>query len=153
MAQRRFGRLARLGALTGRVARSALRDRRRGDPDRSRGVGVSMSAEQAEEIAETLGKLKGAAMKAGQQLAMVARSVGMPSEVGDALDKLHAEAEPVPFSHIRDTIEADLEAPLASLFQWFSEHPIGTASLAQAEPQPSPGRAPFAKFRVCCRPL
>ena len=82
MAERRLQRLAKLGALTGRVAGRSLRDRAKGVVKRgaARTQNV-LSNETAEDITNTLGRLKGVAMKAGQQLAMVASHMDLPEEI------------------------------------------------------------------------
>lgn len=129
----RLSRLARLGSLTSRVAGSVVSDRVRDlvgaarEDDRARRV-----LSRAEDVAATLGRLKGAAMKVGQQLAVLAEAVDLPPEVAQALGTLHAEAEPVPFPVIRADLEAELGEPLDAVFAWIDEAPLGTASLAQA---------------------
>ena len=45
-----------------------------------------------------------------------AAQLDLPEEVQGALGRLHADAEPVPFATIKATVEAELEAPLESLF-------------------------------------
>lgn len=131
----RLNRLARLSSLGTRVAAraieggvrealtpSALRDR----------VRHKLQSRTAEELAETLSSLKGAAMKAGQQVALAAASLDLPDDVQRTLSRLHAEAEPVPFPVIRRAIETSLGAPLSELFTRVDPAPLGTASLGQA---------------------
>jgi predicted unusual protein kinase regulating ubiquinone biosynthesis (AarF/ABC1/UbiB family) len=129
----RWSRLAKLGGLTTRVTGSVLGQRvanvlRPGDKaatDRN-------YIENAERIVETVSRLKGAAMKVGQQLAVAANNMDLPPEVAKTLGKLHAEAEPVPFAIIREDIEKSLERPIGDVFAWLDEKPLGTASLGQA---------------------
>ncbi len=131
----RLSRLARLGGLTGRVAgsyvanklRSAINSSEVAQKARERG-----HIETARDIVDTMSKLKGAAMKVGQQAAMFADSLDLPPEVAESLSSLHADAEPIPFSHIKEDVESELDMPLEEAFGSFDPAPLGTASLAQA---------------------
>ncbi len=131
----RLGRLARLGGLTGRVSTTYLQQRVRSlfhDKDEREESLRQAHIDNAERVAETLGKLKGAAMKLGQSMALAAQSLDLPEEVGGLLSKLNAEGEPVPFDEIRASVEAELERPLGEAFASFDPAPLGTASLGQA---------------------
>ncbi|MCB9665359.1 MAG: AarF/ABC1/UbiB kinase family protein [Alphaproteobacteria bacterium] len=131
----RLGRLAELGSLTGRVTAKYVREQVKQAVSRSelgRQALDKVQLENALDIAETMGRLKGAAMKIGQQAAMFADNLDLPPEVGRVLGKLHAEAQPVPFDQIREDVEASLEHPLGELFASVDPEPLGTASLAQA---------------------
>lgn len=135
MSESRIKRLAKLGALTSRVAGRSIRDRAK---DVLKKGAVKANAkdlftnETAEDITVTLGRLKGVAMKAGQQLAMVASHMDLPEDIQKKLEKLHAKAEPVPFEQIKATLEAELEGSLTDHFQSVDSTALGTASLAQA---------------------
>ena len=133
MAERRLKRLAKLGALTGRVAGRTLRDRAKGAVRRgaARGQNV-LSNETAEDITNTLGRLKGVAMKAGQQLAMVASHMDLPEEIQRKLELLHDTAEPIPFDQIETALREELGGDLSTHFTFVDPNPLGTASLAQA---------------------
>jgi predicted unusual protein kinase regulating ubiquinone biosynthesis (AarF/ABC1/UbiB family) len=131
----RFGRMARLGGLTSRVSGSYLGQRIKGvfqDADTRRDALHKLHLENAERVVDTMGALKGAAMKVGQSLALATDGLNLPPEVSRILGKLNDKAEPVPFDLIRASIEAELDASLSSLFADFDEEPLGTASLAQA---------------------
>ncbi len=95
------------------------------------GVSVGDRLGQAREVANSLGKLRGAAMKFGQAIAVAAEHLDVPDEVRDALSALHARGEPVPFETIRAVVTREL-GPLQERFASFDPHPLGTASLAQA---------------------
>ncbi len=131
----RVGRWAELGGITtraaGRFVVERVRDRLRDPKERLR-ARRDEQIRQAKELAERLSRLKGAAMKVGQQAALLAAQLDLPEEVQGALGRLHADAEPVPFATIKATVEAELEAPLESLFARVESEPLGTASLAQA---------------------
>jgi predicted unusual protein kinase regulating ubiquinone biosynthesis (AarF/ABC1/UbiB family) len=131
----RLGRLARLGGLTGRVGSSYVGQKVRGvfldgeTRDRAR---KRLHLDNAKEIVSTLGRLKGAAMKVGQQVALVSEQLDLPPEVAGMLAKLHSKAEAVPFPVIREDIESQLDMPLSEAYSWFDPLPLGTASLGQA---------------------
>ena len=127
--------MARLGGLTSRVSGSYLGQRIKGvfqDSDTRRDALHKLHLENAERVVDTMGALKGAAMKVGQSLALATDGLNLPPEVSRILGKLNDRAEPVPFDIIQSSIERELEGSLSSLFADFDEEPLGTASLAQA---------------------
>jgi len=128
-------RLMKIGGLTSRVSSSYLGQRVVGafqnEDTRKKGL-RRLHLENAERMADTMGALKGAAMKLGQSIAVVADGMDVPPEVGRILGKLHASAESIPFAVIRDEIEHNLEGKIDDLFSRFDTEPLGTASLAQA---------------------
>lgn len=138
----RWKRLATLGGLTGKVTSSylgaAVRDAVKGvagaalDDEARKAAKERLHLENAKEIAETLSKMKGAAMKLGQQLANAAGSLDLPDEVAGTLARLHKDAEPVPFATIREDVERSVGQALETAFAEFDERPLGTASLGQA---------------------
>lgn len=126
---RRLERYAQLGALAGRVGATALAARVSG---RDGTTGDPALRARAEDLARTLGQLRGAAMKLGQSLSIAADHLDLAPEIRGALLTLHAQGEPVPFDTIRATVEREFGAPLDALFAAFDPVPLGTASLAQA---------------------
>lgn len=80
-------------------------------------------------IAQTLGELKGAAMKVGQMAAAVADI--LPPEMADALRTLQREAPPAPFEQIAACIEAELGQPVQKAFATIDPEPFGAASIGQ----------------------
>ncbi len=131
----RLGRLAQLGGLTGRVTGSYLGNRLRDafSSDDDRAVSRDrLNLENARAIVETVSRMKGAAMKLGQQLAVAGAALDLPEDVMAILGKLHSDGEPVPFDIIRDDVEKSLGAPLPKLFRDFDPKPLGSASLGQA---------------------
>lgn len=131
----RLSRLAKLGSLTGRVASSAVGHRVRSafaSGEVRKKAKEKLQLENAREIVATVGKMKGAAMKLGQQMAIAAEALDLPDEVRSTLGQLNDKAEPVPFATIREDLEAELGGPIAEHFARFDEAPIGTASLGQA---------------------
>ena len=132
--RRGWARLASLGAMTTRVAGSYLEQRVRsaitGEPrDRIRD---RFQLKTAQDVAETLGQLKGAAMKVGQGLSVLAGQLDLPDEVREALATLQSDAEPVPWAVVERTIRSELDEPLEDVFVEVETTPLGTASLAQA---------------------
>lgn len=131
----RLSRLAKLGGLTSRVTGSYLGNKVKDafrDPEMRKKARDRLHLDNAREIVETVGKMKGAAMKLGQQLAIAAEALDLPDEVAATLGQLNAQGEPIPFAQIKEDIEAELEAPLDQLFSRFDEVPLGSASLGQA---------------------
>lgn len=131
----RLQRIVGLGTLVGNTASSLISDRVRpllGGSARSTG-------QAARDLAESLSKLKGVAMKAGQQLALLSVHLDLPEEVQQALGILHAKADPVPFPAIRQAVELSLQARIEDRFERFDTEPLGTASLAQAHAARLPG--------------
>lgn len=86
-------------------------------------------AQSGERIAQTLGELKGAAMKIGQ-MASVAQDV-LPKELAQALTKLQKEAPPMPFEVIAGQIERELGSRPEHLFSQFAREPFAAASIGQ----------------------
>lgn len=102
------------------------------DPERQKRALERLNIDNADQLVETLGTLKGAAMKLGQGMANMASGLDLPEEVTSRLAKLHKDAEPISFRVIKEDIEAQLERPLERAFASFEPRPIGTASLGQA---------------------
>lgn len=69
------------------------------------------------------------AIKIGQYLAI--RIDLLPEDVTNELSRLFDAVPALPFSRVKSVIEAELGAPLATLFARFDEQPIGAASIAQ----------------------
>lgn len=131
----RLMRVARIGAMTGRVGASYVGRRLKGALENSELKDKALERlhlENAEKVVETVGRLKGAAMKLGQSVAVVASTLDLPEDVQMVLGKLHNDVEPLPFDVIKEDVEASLERSLEDAFSFFDPKPLGTASLAQA---------------------
>ena len=88
----------------------------------------------AKQIVAALGTMKGAAMKLGQVMSFL--DVGLVpeehrEEFQHELAKLRDAAPTVSFKQMRKVIEADLEEPLADVFEQFDPEPIAAASIGQ----------------------
>jgi predicted unusual protein kinase regulating ubiquinone biosynthesis (AarF/ABC1/UbiB family) len=131
----KLGRLARLSSLTGRVTSSYVGRRVAGvfqDADARQRALERLHLRNAEQIVDTMGHLKGAAMKVGQQFAQLASTIELPPEVQGVLGKLHDDVEPVPWGVVERSMRASLDVPLDSIFADINPEPLGTASLGQA---------------------
>jgi predicted unusual protein kinase regulating ubiquinone biosynthesis (AarF/ABC1/UbiB family) len=90
---------------------------------------ASSYRESGERIAETLGELKGAAMKLGQMASIQADF--LPKEISGALRKLQREAPPMSYEVIAEQIERELGSIPESLFSRFDPEPFAAASIGQ----------------------
>ncbi|MFQ5525457.1 MAG: ABC1 kinase family protein [Thermoanaerobaculia bacterium] len=125
-------RLLRLGGLVGRVGASVASDRALG----LLRSGPALEAQRVENlvknavrVAETLGEMKGAAMKVGQMLSLHAN--WLPEEVAEVLRSLQREAPRVPPEVMRYEVEGSLGAPIGELFEHFDEEAFAAASIGQ----------------------
>jgi predicted unusual protein kinase regulating ubiquinone biosynthesis (AarF/ABC1/UbiB family) len=119
----RLRKLAGLGAQLGSDALARGVKRLAGaDPS-----GLSMGA--AEKLVETLGDLKGAAMKLGQAASMDPDL--FPPEVRAVLARLQNEAPPMPFARVAAVLEDELGGSPGELFAAFDPAPMAAASLGQ----------------------
>jgi predicted unusual protein kinase regulating ubiquinone biosynthesis (AarF/ABC1/UbiB family) len=91
-------------------------------------------AEAAERMLDTLGTLKGAAMKIGQ-LASFVDTDFLPEEYRelyqDKLANLRSEAPPMPWSKVRGVLEEEWEEPVEELFEEFEHEAAAAASIGQ----------------------
>jgi predicted unusual protein kinase regulating ubiquinone biosynthesis (AarF/ABC1/UbiB family) len=138
-------RVARLAGLTTRVGGAYVKRRVAGAFQKAEIRERAMrrlNQANAERIVETMGRLKGAAMKVGQAAAMMADHLDLSPEVRGVLGKLHADVEPLDFATIKSEIEASLEESLEDRFASFDPSPIGTASLGQVHGATLPDGSP-----------
>lgn len=125
-------RLIRLGGLVGRVGASVASERtlgllRSGPAAEARRL--ENLIKNAVRIAETLGEMKGAAMKVGQMLSL--QEGWLPPEVAEVLRALQREAPRVPPEVMRYEVEGSLQAPIDELFSEFDEQAFAAASIGQ----------------------
>jgi len=93
-------------------------------------------------LAEVLGALKGAFVKAAQFAAH--RHDVLPDSAARALARLRDEVPPLAFDRVREALEGELGAPLLELFAEFDPAPLGAASVAQVHAARLPGGEPVA---------
>ena len=83
----------------------------------------------AEQVAATLGNLKGALMKVGQMASYLDQ--GLPEPVRDALAQLQSDAPPMSVELVDATVRDELGAAPAELFAEWDPTPIAAASIGQ----------------------
>jgi predicted unusual protein kinase regulating ubiquinone biosynthesis (AarF/ABC1/UbiB family) len=86
-------------------------------------------AQVGEQIANTLGEMKGAVMKVGQ-IASQFKDV-FPKEIADSLAKLQKESPPMPFGVIERQIISELGKKPSELFAEIDSKPFAAASIGQ----------------------
>lgn len=126
---RRTAQLARIGATTGSnyvsmKARSVL-----ATDDRREVLRSEFELRTAEQVAETLGGMKGALMKLGQMASYLDQ--GLPEPVRDALAQLQADAPPMAFELVAQVISEELGDQPERVFARFDRMPIASASIGQ----------------------
>lgn len=132
VARGRMARIWRIGSLSARVSTSWFGSRVRrlfaGRARRQR-IDQAQRTKNAQQVAATMGQMKGAFMKLGQMLSFVSDDV--PEELRLALQSLQAQAPPMDFALIRDVAERELGMPLERAFARFDEKPLASASIGQ----------------------
>jgi predicted unusual protein kinase regulating ubiquinone biosynthesis (AarF/ABC1/UbiB family) len=142
------GRFLKLAGLTASVASDYARGRiKRAFQSEERAAEDHQEnmARVGARIAETLGELKGAAMKVGQMASMAADL--LPKEIAGALQALQGDAPPVDFAVIEAQIEAEFDQPLGRLFDDFDPAPFAAASIGQVHRARVDGRDVIVKVQ------
>ena len=126
-----FRRFTKLGGLAGRVGASLLASRiadvARGDVARA-AHHTEVLVRNAMRVAETLGQMKGGAMKVGQMLSLHADL--LPPEVGEVLRTLQAKAPAVPAEVMEFEARGELKN-FDALFASFEPGACAAASIGQ----------------------
>jgi len=127
-----IGRIVKLGSLMGRVGTSLAAERAidfafSGPTKQLRRT--ENLVKNAARIVETLGEMKGAAMKVGQMLSL--HESMLPPEVAEVLSLLQQKAPSVPSEVMRYEVEGALKAPIGELFADFDEEAYASASIGQ----------------------
>ncbi len=127
-----LGRIVKLGSLMGRVGTSLAAERAidfafSGPTKQLRRT--ENLVKNAARIVETLGEMKGAAMKVGQMLSL--HESMLPPEVAEVLSLLQQKAPSVPSEVMRYEVEGALKAPIGELFADFDEEAYASASIGQ----------------------
>ena len=126
---RRTAELARIGARTGSnfvemKAKGALASEERREELRA-----EFELRSAEQVAETLGNMKGAMMKLGQMASYLDQ--GLPEPVREALAQLQADAPPMSYELVEQMLRDELGGGPEQLFERFDRQPIASASIGQ----------------------
>ncbi len=116
--------------LSGQELRHRLRTGLSNSSDKLRSSELAARIEQARLMVESLGRLKGALMKAGQLLSLDASDL-LPPEAMAILAKLQGGAEPVDFDVLRGVLLEELGSDWAKGFDDFDERPAASASIGQ----------------------
>ncbi|MFQ5349973.1 MAG: ABC1 kinase family protein [Thermoanaerobaculia bacterium] len=126
-------RLARLGGLVGRVGASVLAERLvelalHGPAKQMRRT--ENLVRNASRVAESLGRMKGAAMKVGQMISL--QEGLLPPEVAEVLQSLQREAPRVPSEVMRYEVEGSLgKQRVEELFAELDREAFAAASIGQ----------------------
>lgn len=128
-AKKRLLKLAGMTAnIAGQAAKTAIRHAT-GSEEQKAEARSEMLTQVGVQIANTLGEMKGAAMKVGQ-IASQYKDI-FPPEIAQALEKLQNDAPPMPFDVIEQQVERELGQPLATLYAEFEPEPFAAASIGQ----------------------
>ncbi|WP_210404934.1 AarF/ABC1/UbiB kinase family protein [Hahella sp. CCB-MM4] len=128
----RTKRFLKLAGMTASVAGSYAADRvmrRFSEPENQEERQREAYGKMANQIADTLGELKGAVMKVGQ-IASQTQDF-LPKEFSEALQRLQKEAPPMAYSVIQKQVINELGAPPEELFASFDQVPYAAASIGQ----------------------
>jgi predicted unusual protein kinase regulating ubiquinone biosynthesis (AarF/ABC1/UbiB family) len=129
---RRASRNARLAVLGVRTGGSYAAHRARrvfADAGDRRQLDTEFEMRTAEQIAETLGHMKGALMKVGQMASYLDQ--GLPEHVRTVLAQLQQNAPPMSAELAAGVVEAELGAPPERIFAEWDPVPIASASIGQ----------------------
>ncbi len=126
-------RFLKLSGLTVRAAskygQTRLRHALHDDEERKNAAYAQMYAELGEQVLQTLGEMKGAAMKVGQ-IASQMRQL-FPEEFADKIAQLQKQSPPMPIAVIRSQIKYSLGFTPEQLFHSFDDEPFAAASIGQ----------------------
>jgi predicted unusual protein kinase regulating ubiquinone biosynthesis (AarF/ABC1/UbiB family) len=122
------GRLRRLGKVVGMTARVGTGLVRSG-VKRAMGDDNDVTLEAAKRVLETLGDMKGAALKFGQMMSLGAGH--LPPEVRKVVGKLFSQAPSLDYDKIAEVVRQELGGDPKSVFAEFDETPFAAASLGQ----------------------
>jgi len=99
------------------------------DAERREELDAALQLRTAEQVAETLGNLKGAMMKLGQMASFLDQ--GLPEPVREALAQLQADAPPMSPELAAGVVIEELGAPPNQVFAEWDPVPIAAASIGQ----------------------
>ena len=128
----RLARQARVWRLTARrgLHYAAMKARGRGKSEEQRArLEEQFAIRTAEDVAQVLGGMKGAIMKAGQMLSFIAE--GLPPEAQAALATLQADVPPMSPRLAEGVVRAELGVDPDRLFLDWDPVPVAAASIGQ----------------------
>ena len=122
-----------MGSQGARYAGTRARNLTR-DPEEAAQALEQRHLDVAEQMVETLGRMKGAAMKIGQ-LASFIDTEFLPPEYRDLyqdkLATLRSTAPPMPWKKVRGVLDEEWEEPVEELFEDFEQEAAAAASIGQ----------------------
>lgn len=125
----RYTAMARLGARISGKATVNRAQRMFANAERREVLDDELQLHTAEEVAKTLGQMKGAWMKLGQLASFV--DDGMPEPIRQALEQLQQDAPPMAPELASQVIIDELGAPPEEIFAEWDGVPIAAASIGQ----------------------
>ena len=128
----RFSRLAHFGGLAGKVASNVMvagaKQVLKGErPERHK---LLLQSNNIQALADKLSHLRGAAMKLGQLLSMDAGEL-LPAELSVLLERLRAEATPMPHKQLVQVLKAELGEEWLDKFSHIELQSFAQASIGQ----------------------
>jgi len=126
---KRFFKLSAMSArVAGSYASSKIRQAFSDEDDKGQAQSLLYS-EIGEQVMQTLGEMKGAAMKMGQVASQLQHV--LPAEFTEQIAKLQQHSPPMPFAVIEKQIQNELGFLPAQLFAHFDVQPFAAASIGQ----------------------
>ncbi len=122
--------LGLVAGLSGQELKHRLRAGMSSSAEKLRELELTARVEQARLMVESLGRLKGALMKAGQLLSIDASDL-LPPEAVAVLAQLQGGAEPVDFESLRGVLVQELGPNWEQRFDTFDTRPAASASIGQ----------------------
>jgi predicted unusual protein kinase regulating ubiquinone biosynthesis (AarF/ABC1/UbiB family) len=132
----RVERFARLGLTAGQLAIGSLAEGARRFLDNSEGgrgkfdSSILLNPANAAQLAESLSRMRGAAMKFGQMLSLEGQA-GIPTEFAEALHILRQEGDRMPESQLNRVLGREYGHGWQQKFSHFDYDPIASASIGQ----------------------
>lgn len=102
--------------------------------------------DQAKVLVDSLGRLKGAAMKVGQTLSLEARDL-FPPEVVEVLSQLQNKAPPLPFEEMDKILRSEWSPEIYSSVSNISREPLAAASIGQVHTAEYQGKKVVLKIQ------
>ena len=121
--------VARLGARVGSTTAANRARRVFASTERKEALDSELELRTAQDVAATLGNMKGVLMKLGQIASFV--DDGMPEPVREALAQLQSDAPPMSAELAAGMVEDELGSPPEELFGEWDPSPIAAASIGQ----------------------
>lgn len=125
-------RFAKLSAMTMRITGKTLNHKiqniLKNDEEKQKNTQLYYQ-QVGEQIVQTLGQMKGAAMKVGQIASQY--NALLPKEIAQQIIKLQEQASPIDFEIIQQQVEQQLSCKISEVFHYFETQPLAVASIAQ----------------------